>query len=36
VADDAERSVFAFVRKARDGHPPLLVVSNLTPVPSAT
>jgi 1,4-alpha-glucan branching enzyme len=33
VADDAERSVFAFVRKARDGHPPLLVVSNLTPVP---
>ncbi|MET3441507.1 1,4-alpha-glucan branching enzyme [Variovorax paradoxus] len=33
VADDAERSVFAFVRKARDGHPPLLVVSNMTPVP---
>jgi len=33
VADDAERSVFAFVRKACDGHPPLLVVSNLTPVP---
>jgi len=32
-ADDAERSVFAFVRKARDGHPPLLVVSNMTPVP---
>jgi len=33
VADDAEHSVFAFVRKARDGHPPLLVVSNMTPVP---
>jgi 1,4-alpha-glucan branching enzyme len=33
VADDAERSVFAFVRKAQGGHPPLLVVSNLTPVP---
>ncbi|BEP62489.1 1,4-alpha-glucan branching protein GlgB [Variovorax sp. V213] len=33
AADDAERSVFAFVRKARDGHPPLLVVSNMTPVP---
>ena len=33
TADDAERSVFAFVRKGRDGHPPLLVVSNMTPVP---
>jgi len=33
TADDAEHSVFAFLRKARDGHPPLLVVSNMTPVP---
>jgi len=33
AADDAERSVFAFLRKARDGSPPLLVVSNMTPVP---
>jgi len=33
AADDAERSVFAFLRKAADGSPPLLVVSNMTPVP---
>jgi len=33
AADDAEASVFAFLRKPRDGHPPLLVVSNMTPVP---
>ncbi|MDH6594973.1 1,4-alpha-glucan branching enzyme [Variovorax sp. TBS-050B] len=33
VADDSEASVFAFLRKARDGAPPLLVVSNMTPVP---
>jgi 1,4-alpha-glucan branching enzyme len=33
AADDAERSVFAFLRKAVDGSPPLLVVSNMTPVP---
>jgi 1,4-alpha-glucan branching enzyme len=33
TADDAEHSVFAFLRKGRDGHPPLLVVSNMTPVP---
>ncbi|MBN8748205.1 1,4-alpha-glucan branching enzyme GlgB [Xylophilus ampelinus] len=32
-ADDAERSVYAFVRKGRDGAPPVLVVSNFTPVP---
>jgi hypothetical protein len=32
-ADDAEASVFAFLRKAADGSPPLLVVSNMTPVP---
>ncbi|MDR6539175.1 1,4-alpha-glucan branching protein GlgB [Variovorax soli] len=32
VADDAEHSVFAFLRKPRQG-PPLLVVSNMTPVP---
>ncbi len=33
AADDAEHSVFAFLRKPRDGGPPLLVVSNMTPVP---
>jgi 1,4-alpha-glucan branching enzyme len=34
AADDAEHSVFAFVRKPRHGEgPPVLVVSNLTPVP---
>ncbi|MDP9963072.1 1,4-alpha-glucan branching enzyme [Variovorax paradoxus] len=33
AADDADASVFAFLRKPRDGHPPLLVVSNMTPVP---
>ncbi|MBU1441901.1 MAG: 1,4-alpha-glucan branching protein GlgB [Gammaproteobacteria bacterium] len=32
TADDAERSVFAFLRKPRDGAP-VLVVSNMTPVP---
>ena len=32
-ADDSEISVFAFLRKARDGSPPVLVVSNMTPVP---
>jgi len=32
VADDAERSVFAFLRKPREGAP-LLIVSNMTPVP---
>ncbi|KWT97333.1 MULTISPECIES: 1,4-alpha-glucan branching protein GlgB [unclassified Variovorax] len=32
VADDAEHSVFAFLRKPREGAP-VLVVSNMTPVP---
>jgi 1,4-alpha-glucan branching enzyme len=32
VADDAEHSVFAFLRKPREGAP-LLIVSNMTPVP---
>lgn len=32
VADDAEHSVLAFLRKPREGAP-LLVVSNMTPVP---
>ena len=32
-ADDAELSVYAFVRKGRDGAAPVLVVSNFTPVP---
>jgi 1,4-alpha-glucan branching enzyme len=33
AADDGEHSVFAFLRKPRDGGRPLLVVSNMTPVP---
>jgi 1,4-alpha-glucan branching enzyme len=33
TADDEEKSVFAFLRKSADGSPPLLVVSNMTPVP---
>lgn len=33
VADDADHSVFAFLRKPREAAPPLLVVSNMTPVP---
>nr|WP_233101561.1 1,4-alpha-glucan branching protein GlgB [Variovorax sp. IB41] len=33
TADDEAMSVFAFLRKAGDGSPPLLVVSNMTPVP---
>ncbi|RZL66418.1 MAG: 1,4-alpha-glucan branching protein GlgB [Variovorax sp.] len=32
-ADDAEQSVFAFLRKSADGSPPVLVVLNMTPVP---
>ena len=32
-ANDAEHSVFAFLRKPRDGGRALLVVSNMTPVP---
>ncbi|MGE0767115.1 MAG: 1,4-alpha-glucan branching protein GlgB [Hyphomicrobiaceae bacterium] len=32
VADDAEQSVLAFLRKAKDGYPPTLVVCNFTPV----
>ena len=34
-AHDHERSVIAFVRKARGGAAPILVVCNLTPVPRA-
>ncbi|ADU37190.1 1,4-alpha-glucan branching protein GlgB [Variovorax paradoxus] len=33
TANDEAQSVFAFLRKAADGSPPLLVVSNMTPVP---
>jgi 1,4-alpha-glucan branching enzyme len=33
VADDAQDSVIAFLRKPRDGAAPLLVVCNLTPQP---
>ena len=33
VADAADTSVFAFLRMARDGAAPMLVVSNMTPVP---
>ena len=33
IADDAQASVFAFLRKPRDGGAPVLVVSNMTPVP---
>ncbi|WP_295986115.1 1,4-alpha-glucan branching protein GlgB [uncultured Variovorax sp.] len=33
AADEADLSVFAFLRKADDGSPPLLIVSNMTPVP---
>jgi 1,4-alpha-glucan branching enzyme len=30
-ADDGERSVFAWLRKGEDGHPPCLIVVNFTP-----
>jgi len=33
VSDDVDQSVLAFLRKARDGSAPVLVVSNFTPVP---
>jgi len=33
VTDDAQASVFAFLRKPRDGTASVLVVSNMTPVP---
>ena len=33
AADDVEQSVFAFLRKGHGGQRPLLVVSNMTPVP---
>ncbi|MBL0420986.1 1,4-alpha-glucan branching protein GlgB [Ramlibacter sp. AW1] len=33
IADDAGNSVFAFLRKPREAAPPVLVVSNMTPVP---
>jgi len=33
IVDDAENSVFAWLRKAGDDHPPLAVVTNFTPVP---
>ena len=35
VVDDAENSVYAYLRQSLDGSPPALVVSNLTPVPRA-
>ena len=33
IADDAENSVFAWLRKAGDGNPPVAVVTNFTPQP---
>jgi len=33
ASDDADASVFCFLRKARDAAPPVLVVTNMTPVP---
>jgi len=33
IADDTENSVFAWLRKAGDGHPPVAVVTNFTPLP---
>ncbi len=33
AADDVDASVFAFLRKPRDAGAPMLVVSNMTPVP---
>ena len=33
IVDDAENSVFAWLRKAGDDRPPVAVVANLTPVP---
>ena len=33
LADDHENSVFAWARHAGGGHPPVVVVSNFTPVP---
>ena len=33
AADDLDVSVFAFLRKPRDGGAPMLIVSNMTPVP---
>jgi 1,4-alpha-glucan branching enzyme len=33
IADDAENSVFAWLRKAGDGHPPVAVATNFTPLP---
>jgi 1,4-alpha-glucan branching enzyme len=32
IADDADHSVIAFLRKSRDGHSTVLVVCNFTPV----
>jgi 1,4-alpha-glucan branching enzyme len=32
-ANDAENSVLAWLRRGQDGAPPILVISNLTPVP---
>ena len=36
IGDDAGNSVFAFLRRGRDGTPPVLVVANMTPVPRAS
>ncbi len=33
VVDDAEQSIYAYLRQATDGSPPALVVCNFTPVP---
>lgn len=36
IGDDAGNSVFAFLRRGRDGAPPVLVVANMTPVPRSS
>jgi 1,4-alpha-glucan branching enzyme len=33
IVDDAENSIFAWLRKSGDSHPPVAVVTNFTPVP---
>ena len=35
VVDDADNSIYAYVRQALDGSPPALVVCNFTPMPRA-
>ncbi len=33
IVDDAANSVYAWLRKSGDGHPPVAVITNFTPVP---